>query len=273
MTFRGLKLQLQSASGLYRKVDLAYPSNRFAVTVALVAGVVVAIFARDVWVAFFSAAATFCTWALGREMDPDRSRTANLGAITMGLVLSVFALNNRLVLRDVVLGAVVTGSMMVIARALTRSTGLGATALDVATLFAVALGSGLIDPQVGVILVAVATLGIAVDRALEQHPYLGNWRWFGFTLFAFIGAYFVWRSGPWLAPTGFVLALGTLNIVLALNSEPSSRSDRGTRFEPSRFIVANLLVSLAATALISHGLPLAIVGLLAVGLWKIWPHP
>ena len=273
MTLRELELQLQRATGLYRKVDLAYSSNRLAVTVALVASVVVAMFTRDVSIAFFSAAATFCAWALGRELDPDRPRTANLSAITVGLVLGVFAFNNRLILQDVLLGAIVTGSMMVIARTMTRSTGLRATALDAAALFAVALGSGLVDPRVGVILVAVATLGIVLDRALERHPRLANWSWFGFASFALTGLYFLWSSGTWLALTGIVFAVGTLNVVLALKSTPSSSSDLGTALEPSRIVVANLLVSLAATGLAGHGLPLAIIGLLTVGLWRLWLCP
>jgi hypothetical protein len=273
MTLRGLELQLQRITGLYRKVDLVYPSNRLAVIVSMVATALVAIISLDMLLALLSGATTFSSWALGRELDPDRPRTANLSAITVGLVLSVLAFNDRLNLQDVLLGAIVTGSMMVMARVITRSTGLAATVFDAAALLAVALGSGLIDPQVAVILVAIATLGIILDRALEHHPYLANWSWFGFATYALVGLYFLWSSGTWLVLTGIVFTVGTLNIVLTSKFTPSSLSDIGTRLEPSRLVVASVLVSLAAIGLASQGMSVALVGLLSVGLWRLWLHP
>jgi hypothetical protein len=189
----------------------------------------------------------------------------------VGSVLSILAFNDRLNLQDVLLGAIVTGSIMVMARVMTRSTGHAATAFDVAALLAVAFGCVLVDPQVALILVAVVTLGIILDRALEHHPYLANWSWFGFVTYALVGLYLLWSSG-WLALTGIVFALGTLNIVLALRSTPRSLSDIGTKLEPSRLVVANVLVFLAAIGLASQGMPVAIVGLLAVGLWRLWLH-
>jgi hypothetical protein len=224
-----------------------------------------------VLLAFLSGATTFSAWALGRELDPDRPRTANLIVISVGLMLSVLAFNDRLNLQAVLLGAIVTGSMMVMARVMTRSTGLAATVFDAAALVAVALGSVLVDPRVAVILVAIATLGILLDRALGHHPYLANWSWFGFALFAFSGLYFLWGSGR-LALTGIVFAVGALNIVLATKSTPSSLSDIGTKLEPSRLVVANVLVFLAATGLASQDLPIAIIGLLSVELWRLWLH-
>jgi hypothetical protein len=272
MTLHGLELQLQRITGLYRKVDLAYPSNRLAVIVSMVATALVAIISRDMLLAFLSGATTFSAWALGRELDPDRPCTANLSVITVGLVLSVLAFNDRLNLEDVLLGAIVTGSMMVLARVMTRSTGLAATTLDAAALLALALGSGLVDPRVAVDLVAIATLGIILDRALEHHPYLANWCWFGFATYAIVALYFLWGSGS-LVPTGIVFALGTLNVVLALRSTPSSLSDIGIRLEPSRLVVASVLVSLAAIGLASQGMSVALVGLLSVGMWRLWLHP
>jgi hypothetical protein len=273
MTLQGLELRLQRITGLYRKVDLVYPSNRLAVLVSMVASALVAIISRDMLLAFFSGATTFSAWAIGRELDPDRPRTANLSVITVGLVLSVLAFNNRLNLQDVLLGAIVTGSMMVMARVMTRSTGLAATVFDAAALLAVALGSGLVDPRVAVILVAIATLGIILDRTLEHHPYLENWSWLGYVSFALTALYFLWSSGTWLVLTGIVFAVGTLNIVLTSKFTPSSLSDIGTRLEPSRLVVANVLVFLAAIGLASQGMSVAIVGLLSVGLWRLWLHP
>ena len=272
MTFHGLELQLQRVTGLYRKVDLTYPSNLLAVTVALAASIFVGLITRDGWISILSSAATFSAWALGRELDPDRPRTANLSAITVALVLNALAFNGFLVFKDVFLAAITTGSMMVSARVMTRSTGLAATALDAAALFAVALGSGLVNPQVAAILVAVATLGIVLDRAFDHHPYLANWCWFGFASFTLTGFYFLWSSGSWLALTGIVFALGTLNFVLALKSIPISSSDQGTKLEPSRLAMATVLVFLAAIGLASQGLPVVIMGLLAVGLWRLWMH-
>jgi hypothetical protein len=273
MTFHGLELQLRRVTGLYRKVDLAYPSNRLAVIVSIIASALVAVITRDLSIGFLSGATTFSAWALGRELDPDRPRTANLSVITVGLVMSVLAINGLLMLQDALLGTIVTGSMMVIARAMTRSTGLAATTLDAAALVAVALGSGLLEPRVAMILVAAATLEIILDRALEHHPYLANWSWLGYMSFALTALYFLWSSGTWLALTGIVFAVGALNIVLATKFTPNSRSDLGTRLEPSRLVVATVLVSLAAIGLASQGLPIAIVGLLSVSLWRLWLHP
>ena len=272
MTFHGLELQLQRVTGLYRRVDLAYPSNRLAVIVSVVASTLVAIITRNVSMAILCGATTFSSWALGRELDPDRSRTANLSAITVGLMLNVLALNGRLIFQDTLLGALVTGALMVMARVMTRSTGLAATTLDAAALLAVGLGTGLVNPHVAMILVAVATLGIILDRAFEHHPYLSNWCWFGFSTYALAALYFLWSSGSWLALTGIVFALGTLNFVLALKSIPISSSDLGTKLEPSRLAMATVLVFLAAIGLASQGLPVAIIGVLAVGLWRLWLH-
>ncbi len=269
MTFHGLELQLQRVTGLYRRVDLAYPSNRLVVIVALAASVLLAMITRDGLLSMLSGTMTFSAWALGRELDPDRPRTANLGAITVASVLCVLAFYDRLILQDALLGVMITGSMMVTARVMIRSTGLAATTFDAAALLAVALASVLVDPQVALILVAVATLGIILDRAFEHHPYLSNWCWFGFSTYALAALYFLWSSGTWLTLTGIVFAVGTLNIVLALKSTPSSSSDIGTRLEPSRLAVAYVLVSLAATGLASQGQSVAIVGLL-VGLWRLW---
>jgi uncharacterized membrane protein YjgN (DUF898 family) len=75
MTLHGLELQLQRVTGLYRKVELAYPSNRLAVLVSMVATALVAVFSGDMLLAILSGATTFPAWALGRELDPDRPRT------------------------------------------------------------------------------------------------------------------------------------------------------------------------------------------------------
>jgi hypothetical protein len=273
MTLYGFEFQLQRITGLYRKVDLAYPSNRLAVLVSMVSTALVAIISRDVPLAFISGATPFSAWALGRELDPDRPRTANLSAITVGLVLSVLAFSDRLNPEDALLGAIVTGSMMVMTRLMTRSTGLAATTLDAAALVAVALGSGLADPQVAVVLVAIATLGIILERTLEHHPYLANGSWLGYVSFALTALYFLWSSGTWLALTGIVFTIGTLNIVLTSKFTPSSLSDIGTRLEPSRLVVASVLVSLAAIGLASQGMSVALVGLLSVGLWRLWLEP
>jgi hypothetical protein len=264
---------LRLLTGLPRNIDLAFPSNRFAVIVSFAVTVALAIISRDGAIALLSGVTSFFAWALGRELDPDRPRTANLSAITVGLVLGVLAINDRLLLHDLLLGAIVTVALMVNARVMTRTTGLSATAFDAATLLAVAFGSVLVEPEVAVVLVALAALGIVLDRALEHHPYLANWCWFGFASFAFTGFCLLLNSGTWLLLTGLVFCAGTLSVVLSLKSKPSSRSDTGTKLEPSRIAVANMLGALSMTALASQGMPVALVGLLAVGLWSLWRYP
>ena len=95
MTFHGFERQLQRGTGLYRRVDLAYPSNRLALIVSIIAGTLVALITRDFLIAVSCGVTTFSTWALGRELDPDRPRTANLSAITVGLVFGLLALMTR----------------------------------------------------------------------------------------------------------------------------------------------------------------------------------
>ena len=254
-------------------MDLAYPSNRLALIASIITGMLVAVITRDFLIAVSCGATTFSTWALGRELDPDRPRTANLSAITVSLVFSILALTGRLIIHDTLLGTLVTGTLMVVARTMTRSTGLGATVFDAFAVFAVALGVGLIDPKSGLILVAIATVCIVMDRALEQYPYLANWQHFAFAFFAMTTLLFLLFSGPWAMLTGFVLIVGTLNIWMALKFTPRSSSDIGTKLEPCRITMANALVFLAATCLASLGVVVAVVGLLAVGLWGLRQHP
>ena len=88
-------MERSGLTSIGRPLDLRYPSNRFVVAAALLAGAawagwelaarggVGAAAARGA----VAGAAVFLAWALGRELDPDRAWTAGVAAVvTAGLV-------------------------------------------------------------------------------------------------------------------------------------------------------------------------------------------
>ncbi len=82
------KTLAQPLTSLDRSIDLKYPSNRFALLIALVAACV-AFFLGSPWLGVISSALwAFATWALGRELDPDHPLTAILGSSCVVLLLA-----------------------------------------------------------------------------------------------------------------------------------------------------------------------------------------
>lgn len=80
---------------LGRTIDLRYPSNRFAVVASAVVGIVTGLAASGDGRSRAAAGATavvaaFLSWALGRELDPDRTTTANVACVAGGLAAGAF---------------------------------------------------------------------------------------------------------------------------------------------------------------------------------------
>jgi drug/metabolite transporter (DMT)-like permease len=77
-------------------------------------------------------------------------------------------------------------------------------------------------------------------------------------------------QGLWMLILATML-LGVANVVLASRYPPDSSADDGSVIDPTRALVATGLVWLAAAGLASQSGPMALVGLVAVGLWRLWP--
>lgn len=104
-------------SHVTRALNPRSPSNiaisGFTLVAAAVAGVIALTAGRTLWLPILAAGATFLTWALGRELDPDHETTALLAAIPAG----------ALVLLGFEVSILVTVTVLMSARFLVESTG------------------------------------------------------------------------------------------------------------------------------------------------------
>ncbi len=111
--------RVQRITHLGRPLDPRYPSNRVAIVVPVAIGVLVAALADGgladrALEGGIALVASFLAWALGREIDPDRTLTANGAAVVGGLLAGA--------LGSAALGALYL--LMATARITTRTTGL-----------------------------------------------------------------------------------------------------------------------------------------------------
>ena len=110
---------LQSFTSLDRAIDLRYGSNWYALLIAIAAGVLMGFLGASVGLIGSSAGWVFLTWALGRELDPDKPATA---AIASAGVLLLLGLNPEA--RAWAFSALcATGTLMLLARAGSGCTG------------------------------------------------------------------------------------------------------------------------------------------------------
>ena len=149
-------------SGLGRPIDIRLMSNRFAVVAAALAGLAAGgwrlfltddALARSVGGGFLAGAVSFFSWALLREIDPDRPWLAGVAGVTVPAALwwgdpSVWSLLFA----------------MLVARVMARTTGVAPQAVDLVVVVGCGLTAVLVD---GALVVAVAgAAGLGVDTVL-----------------------------------------------------------------------------------------------------------
>ncbi len=116
----------QQLTSLDRSIDLKYPSNRFALFIAVVAACVAIFFASPWSVVISSALWAFATWALARELDPDHALTANLASSCVVVLLALHPASRALSFQA--LSA--TGVLVLGARTALATTGRALTWVD-----------------------------------------------------------------------------------------------------------------------------------------------
>ena len=148
-----------------RDLDIRVQSNRFAIAVTFVAGAVGSVteWARDgfevvpmLGAGFTAGGAAFLSWAVARELDPDRNLTGYLAA-PIGLGVWFFDPP----------GLLIAGCVLLAARTLADTTGGRLIAADLAAVVALAVVTGLRPGGV----IAASALGVAVvaDCRLAGH--------------------------------------------------------------------------------------------------------
>ena len=108
-----------AVTGLDRTIDPRVPSNLFAIIAAGAGGLSAALWGESPATVASSAGLVFSTWALARELDPDRPLTA---AVAASGLLALLVMNEET--RDLAFPALcATGALMLSARAAGNSTG------------------------------------------------------------------------------------------------------------------------------------------------------
>lgn len=212
-----------------RPFDLSLGSNRFAFIAPTVAGLVMlALDPSDQRRAVSTALATFAAWAIARELDPDRPRSAAAAAVLTPLVA-------------VLIGSPAPAPLfvaMLILRVVTRSTGLAPKTTDMAVL---TLGAVLVaDTAWGWAAGIVFAFAIVRDAALPGDPPSNAGLWglllaVGSTLRVSVAG----ELGTWTSPdltTTAVLVLGLAGAVVLLEPRPVLSLTDWTRqsLEPQR---------------------------------------
>lgn len=230
---------------LVRSVDPRLPLHRWVLAVSAGAGAVASA-TRDGGVASWAsaAAAAFLAWALARELDPDRPRTAVLVCLVAGLV-----------------GAVAPGSspgalflLLLATRIIAGTTGLAPTAWDLAVCL-VAAGALATTPSGWISGMALA-FGIARDASLPDPAPPRQLAWAaGTALVVSVVAGSVGGIGSWMPPTTlqwFLVAAGLAgSAVIAQPEHPTSRTDHtDAPLDPQRLQWARF-TAVAAAALIT----------------------
>lgn len=199
---------MEAFTHLGRPIDLRYSSNRFAVAAAAVfAGAAFFLDAPFIQVG----GAAFLAWALARELDPDRTLTANLAALTGG--------GAAILLDGASLGALYL--LLVAARVLTRSTGLSPRSGDLAV--HVVVGAFVARATVGWAAAMVLAAALALDATVPPAAKRPQLAWAGAlaviaTVVAALTGWEFWSDG---ASWAWALAgLGLIGGVVALRHEP-----------------------------------------------------
>ncbi len=239
------------ASSLARVVDLRYPSNRFAALAAMVAftASLVTSAATATGLAIGpglrNAAGIFLGWAIARELDPDRARSARYGVF---VALPLLFLG--------VPGLAPLGAVLLAVRIILRSTGLPPTPLDLAGVVALAAASASTGPGV------VPAFGLAAalvwDTVLPEPGGVRERFTASLTaVAAFAGTILSGALLSWEAPTilqGAVLGLAVLATTQLRREQPDAVADAtrdrlmGARLTAARVLAAAVVISAFLTS-------------------------
>ncbi len=230
---------MESLTHLGRPIDLRLPSNRFAVGIALATTAVAWAVGSAPLTAGGSA---FLAWALGRELDPDRPVTANISALAGGAVAIYFA--------ETSVGTVYL--FLIVARLLTRSTGLAPKNTDLAVHVLIA-GFVSLSP-VGWAAAIVLALATAVDARVIPGAPKTQYAWAAAiaavaTAVAVVEGFPAWTLSP--AAAWGVALIGAAGGLVAARSEPiqSLADATNTPLTGSRVLIARTGVLVGALAL------------------------
>jgi hypothetical protein len=237
---------------LGRIIDPRIPSNLFAIVATLVAAGVAFLVGgtspEPEWGGPMAVGlATFLSWALGRELDPDRLITANIAAVAGGFV----AFGHP----SAAPGALYL--LLVAARILVRTTGRSPLWTDLAVNLAIA--AWLAQSAAGWMAGMALAYAVARDAGLRD-PAPSSRLWWGGATAVLVTAVasLAGALGGWEPPSTAVSALAAAGVLGAAfligPDEPASMADLtaapldGRRLQESRIIV---LAAAALTALIA----------------------
>ena len=230
-------------SHLTRPLDPRSPANvaisGLTLVVAAIAGVLALTGDRTLWLPLLAAGATFVTWALGRELDPDHQLTALIAALPAGAVV---------LLGDEV-SIVVTLTVVMTARLVVATTGRTALPVDLAAM--VVLAGAASFTALG----WIAGFGLAVaiyldDRLAEVHNRRAAVASLGAAVAATVVATITDALPNTLPPVRplMIVALGALALIAVARDPvaPSSLVDsrRKSLLAPERLHTGRALVSL-----------------------------
>ena len=158
------KVNVEQLSSLSRPVDPRYPSNRFVIAAALVAGLATALanfFGLDTGLAPVSAAVgVFLAWAIGRELDPDYPASGAVAMPVSMVLLLVIGPASLLVSLGVLLGV----------RLLAGTVGAPLRTLDIVGV--VGLAALLGTNPIGVVGLVAMVIGVVVDESRRNRAAL-----------------------------------------------------------------------------------------------------
>jgi hypothetical protein len=247
---------MRVVSGLGRPIDPSYASNRYAVAVTFAAGAVGAVAsfisgegpAESLGWGVVAGGSAFLSWAIGREIDPDRASTAALAA-PLGAAAVAFG-------RPSLWSA---AAVLLATRVLVRSTGVAPKPVDLTFVVLVA-GAAAATSVAGFPIGVLVGAALVVDRLLPRPAPGATVAWGAAAVLSAVGAAAVWGSldpSPGAFSNGalVVAALSGLGcFAAALPVRPTSVGDvtgkplLGVRLRAARIAAGLAVVAAAAWA-------------------------
>ncbi len=250
---------LQYVTSLDRGLDVKLPSNLFALAAPVVAAAIVAAQRGSIGEIISGAGWAFSSWALARELDPDRPLTAT--AASSAALIALLSIPEARGLAFTALSA--TGVLMLAARAGLNSTG---RALKIGDELLIASAPSIAQLLTGLPLGALSVASLA---ALS----LRRGTWWSVTV-AGLGVVAVFFTPARGGNVPMALALAAIGALSALRRGPSSQNDGGGPFEDQnwRVMQTGVFAGAALAALLSPPLvlgSLAVTGVLALILERL----